>query len=197
MMLGRVVFLRRVGVRGVSRTWATSTSKISRYEGMTDYMSLPQMQLIRDRLSRDSCGVGTVVSRETFFYMLKRVSADLGIHDDGLHKLITKIDANGDWKIQFSEYEAFVTAKEEAKGPTPLMAKSKICAIRERLREDSVGVGSEISADTFFMMIRYTSSDLGITDHEILDLIDHVDANGDRVIQKEEFNDFCNNLIGV
>ena len=47
------------------------------------------------------------------------------------------------------------------------------------------------------MMIRYTSSDLGITDHEILDLIDHVDVNGDRVIQKEEFDDFVKELIGV
>ena len=47
------------------------------------------------------------------------------------------------------------------------------------------------------MMIRYTSSDLGITDHEILDLIDHVDVNGDRVIQKEEFDDFCNDLLGA
>ena len=90
MMSGRVVFLRRVGVRGVSRTWATSTSKISLYEGMTDYMSLPQMQLIRDRLSRDSCGVGTVVSRETFFYMLKRVSADLGIHQ-GRKRVIQRL----------------------------------------------------------------------------------------------------------
>ena len=47
------------------------------------------------------------------------------------------------------------------------------------------------------MMIRYTSSDLGITDHEILDLIDHVDVNGDRVIQKEEFDDFYDDLLSV
>ena len=71
-------------------------SKISRYEGMHDYMSLAQMQLIRDRLARDACGVGTVVSADTFFYMIKRVSSDLGIHDDGLRKLVGKVDANGD-----------------------------------------------------------------------------------------------------
>ena len=63
--------------------------------------------------------------------------------------------------------------------------------------EDPVGVGSEISVDTFFMMIKYTSSDLGITDREILDLIALIDVNNDRVIQKQEFDDFCNQLIGV
>ena len=60
-----------------------------------------------------------------------------------------------------------------------------------------MGVGSEISVDTFFMMIKYTSSDLGITDREILDLIALIDVNNDRVIQKQEFDDFCNQLIGV
>lgn len=190
-------------------------------------MSLEQMQLIRDRLAADSCGVGTCVSNETcaspasswvaaaraqrrggrgggcvararrYFYMLKRVSADLGVHDDGLRKLISKVDANGDGSIQFSEFEAFVTEKEISRGPKPKMAVGKVCAIRERLRKDAAGIGSEISADTFFMWIKYTSSDLGVTDTEILDLIAHIDANGDRVIQKEEFEDFCNELIGV
>jgi len=34
--------------------------------------------------------------------MLKRVSSDLGVHDDGLRKLVSKIDVNGDGMIQFS-----------------------------------------------------------------------------------------------
>ena len=78
-------------------------SKISRYEGMSDYMSLQQMQLIRDRLAADACGVGTVVSSDTFFYMCKRAAADLGVTDDALKKLISKIDENGDDQIQFAE----------------------------------------------------------------------------------------------
>ena len=91
-----------------------------------------------------------------------------------------------------------------------------------------VCVGSEVSIDTFFMMVRYTCSDLGVTDAEILDLIDKIDVNGavaasfftaaatacpptpstrprlthcyhtgDRMIQKEEFDDFVKELIGV
>ena len=40
------------------------------------------------------------MSNDTYFYMLKRVSSDLGVHDDGLRKLIAKIDANGDGMIQ-------------------------------------------------------------------------------------------------
>jgi hypothetical protein len=137
------------------------------------------------------------VSNDTFVFMLKRVSSDLGVHDDGLRKLISKIDVNGDGMIQFSEYEAFVKAREDARGPEPVMDKAKICAIRERLRADAVGIGSEISADSFFLWIKYTSSDLCVTDHEILDLIAHIDANGDRMVQREEFDDFCNELIGV
>ena len=35
-----------------------------------------------------------------------------------------------------------------------------------------------MSIDTFFMMVRYTCSDLGVTDAEILDLIDKIDVNG-------------------
>ena len=100
-----------------------------------------------------------------------------------------------------------------------------------------------MSIDTFFMMVRYTCSDLGVTDAEILDLIDKIDVNGavaasvygrrraggvealprhrrgacsmasragleasnslvnvhtgDRMIQKEEFDDFVKELIGV
>ena len=70
---------------------------------MSDYMSLQQMQLIRDRLAADACGVGTVVSSDTFFYMCKRAAADLGVTDDALKKLISKIDENGDDQIQFAE----------------------------------------------------------------------------------------------
>ena len=108
------------------------------------------------------------------------------------------------------------------------MDPAKVCAIRERLKDDKVGVGSEVSIDTFFMMVRYTCSDLGVTDAEILDLIDKIDVNGavaaslqacwwgrgpstpstiirftdqshagDRMIQKEEFDDFVKELIGV
>ena len=84
----------------------TFVSKISRYEGMSDYMSLQQMQLIRDRLAADACGVGTVVSSDTFFYMCKRAAADLGVTDDALKKLISKIDENGDDQIQFAECRA-------------------------------------------------------------------------------------------
>ena len=84
----------------------TFVSKISRYEGMSDYMSLQQMQLIRDRLSADACGVGTVVSSDTFFYMCKRAAADLGVTDDALKKLISKIDENGVDQIQFAECRA-------------------------------------------------------------------------------------------
>ena len=58
------------------------------------------------------------------------------------------------------------------------MDPAKVCAIRERLKDDKVGVGSEVSIDTFFMMVRYTCSDLGVTDAEILDLIDKIDVNG-------------------
>ena len=78
-----------------------------------------------------------------------------------------------------------------------MMDPAKVCAIRERLKDDKVGVGSEVSIDTFFMMVRYTCSDLGVTDAEILDLIDKIDVNGDRMIQKEEFDDFVKELIGV
>ena len=178
-------------------------SKISRYEGMSDYMSLQQMQLIRDRLSADACGVGTVVSSDTFFYMCKRAAADLGVTDDALKKLISKIDENGDDQIQFAEcravrkstggprrwrgvshfsslphrFQDFITSRE-AKQPGTLMDPAKVCAIRERLKDDKVGVGSEVSIDTFFMMVRYTCSDLGVTDAEILDLIDKIDVNG-------------------
>ena len=71
--------------------------------------------------------------------MMKRVSADMGVHDDGLRKLVRKIDTYGDGMIQFEEYTDFVEAKEErlemSRGPQPLMPKSKVCAIRERLRE--------------------------------------------------------------
>ena len=204
----------------------TFVSKISRYEGMSDYMSLQQMQLIRDRLSADACGVGTVVSSDTFFYMCKRAAADLGVTDDALKKLISKIDENGDDQIQFAEFQDFITSRE-AKQPGTLMDPAKVCAIRERLKDDKVGVGSEVSIDTFFMMVRYTCSDLGVTDAEILDLIDKIDVNGavaasvqplrrralprhrrssdspvylrtgDRMIQKEEFDDFVKELIGV
>ena len=73
---------------------------------MSDYMSLQQMQLIRDRLSADACGVGTVVSSDTFFYMCKRAAADLGVTDDALKKLISKIDENSDDQIQFAECRA-------------------------------------------------------------------------------------------
>ena len=59
-----------------------------------------------------------------------------------------------------------------------MMDPAKVCAIRERLKDDKVGVGSEVSIDTFFMMVRYTCSDLGVTDAEILDLIDKIDVNG-------------------
>ena len=100
-------------------------------------------------------------------------------------------------RFRFAEYEAFVKAREEARGPEPCMDKAKICAIRERLRADSVGIGSEISVDSFFLWIKYTSSDLGVTDREILDLIAHIDVNGDRMIQREEFDAFCDDLIGV
>ena len=55
----------------------TFVSKISRYEGMSDYMSLQQMQLIRDRLAADACGVGTVVSSDTFFWAVAAGSWDL------------------------------------------------------------------------------------------------------------------------
>ena len=164
--------------------------------GMSDYMSLQQMQLIRDRLSADACGVGTVVSSDTFFYMCKRAAADLGVTDDALKKLISKIDENGDDQIQFAEFQDFITSRE-AKQPGTLMDPAKVCAIRERLKDDKVGVGSEVSIDTFFMMVRYTCSDLGVTDAEILDLIDKIDVNGDRMIQKEEFDDFVKELIGV
>ena len=211
----------------------TFVSKISRYEGMSDYMSLQQMQLIRDRLAADACGVGTVVSSDTFFYMCKRAAADLGVTDDALKKLISKIDENGDDQIQFAEFQDFITSSE-AKQPGTLMDPAKVCAIRERLKDDKVGVGSEVSIDTFFMMVRYTCSDLGVTDAEILDLIDKIDVNGavaasarprrrrragglealqrhrralirltggfhagDRMIQKEEFDDFVKELIGV
>ena len=205
----------------------TFVSKISRYEGMSDYMSLQQMQLIRDRLAADACGVGTVVSSDTFFYMCKRAAADLGVTDDALKKLISKIDENGDDQIQFAEFQDFITSRE-AKQPGTLMDPAKVCAIRERLKDDKVGVGSEVSIDTFFMMVRYTCSDLGVTDAEILDLIDKIDVNGavaasarprrrralprhrralirltggfhagDRMIQKEEFDDFVKELIGV
>ena len=156
----------------------TFVSKISRYEGMSDYMSLQQMQLIRDRLAADACGVGTVVSSDTFFYMCKRAAADLGVTDDALKKLISKIDENGDDQIQFAEFQDFITSRE-AKQPGTLMDPAKVCAIRERLKDDKVGVGSEVSIDTFFMMVRYTCSDLGVTDAEILDLIDKIDVNGD------------------
>ena len=155
----------------------TFVSKISRYEGMSDYMSLQQMQLIRDRLSADACGVGTVVSSDTFFYMCKRAAADLGVTDDALKKLISKIDENGDDQIQFAEFQDFITSRE-AKQPGTLMDPAKVCAIRERLKDDKVGVGSEVSIDTFFMMVRYTCSYLGVTDAEILDLIDKIDVNG-------------------
>ena len=155
----------------------TFVSKISRYEGMSDYMSLQQMQLIRDRLAADACGVGTVVSSDTFFYMCKRAAADLGVTDDALKKLISKIDENGDDQIQFAEFQDFITSRE-AKQPGTLMDPAKVCAIRERLKDDKVGVGSEVSIDTFFMMVRYTCSDLGVTDAEILDLIDKIDVNG-------------------
>ena len=144
---------------------------------MSDYMSLQQMQLIRDRLSADACGVGTVVSSDTFFYMCKRAAADLGVTDDALKKLISKIDENGDDQIQFAEFQDFITSRE-AKQPGTLMDPAKVCAIRERLKDDKVGVGSEVSIDTFFMMVRYTCSDLGVTDAEILDLIDKIDVNG-------------------
>lgn len=77
------------------------------------------------------------------------------------------------------------------------MDKGKVCAIRERLKDDPVGVGSEISVDTFFQLVRYTCSDLAVTDDEILDLIEHIDVNGDRVIQQDELNDFVNKLLGV
>ena len=219
----------------------TFVSKISRYEGMSDYMSLQQMQLIRDRLAADACGVGTVVSSDTFFYMCKRAAADLGVTDDALKKLISKIDENGDDQIQFAEFQDFITSRE-AKQPGTLMDPAKVCAIRERLKDDKEGVGSEVSIDTFFMMVRYTCSDLGVTDAEILDLIDKIDVNGavaasvqaywwgrgpshaidagcsmasraglqskasnspvylhtgDRMIQKEEFDDFVKELIGV
>ena len=144
---------------------------------MSDYMSLQQMQLIRDRLAADACGVGTVVSSDTFFYMCKRAAADLGVTDDALKKLISKIDENGDDQIQFAEFQDFITSRE-AKQPGTLMDPAKVCAIRERLKDDKVGVGSEVSIDTFFMMVRYTCSDLGVTDAEILDLIDKIDVNG-------------------
>ena len=102
----------------------TFVSKISRYEGMSDYMSLQQMQLIRDRLAADACGVGTVVSSDTFFYMCKRAAADLGVTDDALKKLISKIDENGDDQIQFAEFQDFISS------PAP----REVCAIREAAR---------------------------------------------------------------
>ena len=77
------------------------------------------------------------------------------------------------------------------------MDKAKVCAIRERFKADPVGIGSEVTVDTFFQLVRYTCSDLGVTDDEILDLIEHIDENGDRVIQKEELDAFVNKLIGV
>lgn len=179
--------------RRAQRAYAT---KISRYEGMSDYMSLQQMQLIRDRLAADACGVGTVVSSDTFFYMCKRAATDLGVTDDALKKLIAKIDENGDDQIQFGEFKDFIQSRE-ARQPGTLMDSAKVCAIRERLKGDKIGIGSEVSVDTFFMMVRYTCSDLGVTDAEILDLIDKIDVNGDRMIQKEEVDDFVKELIGV
>ena len=171
-------------------------------------MSLQQMQLIRDRLAADACGVGTVVS-DTFFYMCKRAAADLGVTDDALKKLISKIDENGDDQIQFAECRAvrkstggprradvrgttsrrvsfqFTSAqvpglhyKQRGKAARHAHGPGEVCAIRERLKDDKVGVGSEVSIDTFFMMVRYTCSDLGVTDAEILDLIDKIDVNG-------------------
>ena len=74
-------------------------------------------------------------------------------------------------------FQDFITSRE-AKQPGTLMDPAKVCAIRERLKDDKVGVGSEVSIDTFFMMVRYTCSDLGVTDAEILDLIDKIDVNG-------------------
>jgi len=66
-------------------------------------MSLAQLQMIRDRLSKDACGVGSVVSADTMFYMMKSASSDLGVNDKALWKLLAKIDDNGDNVIQFSE----------------------------------------------------------------------------------------------
>ena len=65
--------------------------------------------------------------------------------------------------IQYVEYEAFVEAKENARGKQPIMDMGKICAIRERLREDPVGVGSEISADTRAARVRRSAASASTT----------------------------------
>jgi len=178
---------------------ALGTSKISKYEGLTDYMSLQQMQLIRDRLARDALGVGEAgVSADTFFMMAKSVSGDIGVSDEAIRKLISKVDENNDDVIQLSEFTDFVTTREEHDPLCKLkMEPSKVCAIRGRLQEDPSGIGSAVTVDTFFQYVRYTCSDLAVTDDEILDLIEHIDENNDRVIQKEELDAFVNKLIGV
>jgi len=71
------------------------------------------------------------------------------------------------------------------------MDAAKVCAIRERLRADAIGVGSEVSIDTFFLMVRYTCSDLGVTDAEILDLFEKIDVNGDRTIHGGNQTAWC------
>merc|ERR1712224_779336 len=125
----------------------------------------------------DSCGVGTVVSADTMFYMMKRASSDIGVTDEAIKKLLSKIDENEDGEIQFSEYEDFINAREaNLLENAVLMDPAKVCAIRERLKSDKVGIGSEVSVDTFYMMVKYTSSDLGVTDAVILDLIAQIDV---------------------
>ena len=80
------------------------------------------------------------MSSDTFFYMCKRAAADLGVTDDALKKLISKIDENGDDHIQFASSGLLRPGKRAARhahGP------GQVCAIRERLKDDKVGVGSE------------------------------------------------------
>ena len=138
----------------------TFVSKISRYEGMSGLHVAPadaidQRPPLGRRVWRRDGG-----ELDTFFYMCKRAAADLGVTDDALKKLISKIDENGDDQIQFAEFQDFITSRESS-SPARLMDPAKVCAIRERLKDDKVGVGSEVSIDTFFMMVRYTAPTLG------------------------------------
>ena len=226
----------------------TFVSKISRYEGMSDYMSLQQMQLIRDRLSADACGVGTVVSSDTFFYMCKRAAADLGVTDDALKKLISKIDENGDDQIQFAEWRAvwkstsgsrrwrgvshFTSAQvpglhykqrgeaaRHAHGPGQSVCYSRATQGRQGRRRLG-GLHRHIFHDGALHVLRLRSYGRGDPGPHRQDRRQRCGGRvrtaastacwwgsssnspvylrtGDRMIQKEEFDDFVKELIGV
>ena len=150
----------------------------------TEHLSKDKInQMKNEFLLLDSDGDG-VVSTEELAGVLRSMRVKFKLSDGEIRKLIKEIDTDGNGQIDVKEY--MNNMKDKTNKDAIFRALLQRLSIRKQFHKfDADGSGC-ITRDELIEVLK-SRSNLGLTDHQIDELLGDCDVNDDGKIDYEEF----------